>query len=46
MHGWRLGFYVIHPGIFTPALSLLMRLTPWLILVPMVGWLLQKRLTK
>ncbi len=44
--GWKLGFYVIHPGIFTPVLSLVMRLTPWLLLVPLVGWLLQKRLTK
>lgn len=41
--GWRLGFRVIQPGIFTPILSLLMRLTPWLLLVPIVGWLLRKR---
>lgn len=41
--GWRLGFRVIHPGLFTPLLSILMRITPWLILVPLVGWLLRKR---
>ncbi len=41
--GWRLGFRVIQPGLFTPLLSILMRITPWLLLVPIVGWLLQKR---
>ena len=41
--GWRLGFRVIQPGLFTPALSLLMRVTPWLLLVPIVGTLLRKR---
>ncbi len=41
--GWRFGFRVIQPGIFTPFLSILMRITPWLLLVPIVGWLLQKR---
>lgn len=41
--GWRLGFRVIQPGLFTPVLSILMRITPWLLLVPIVGWLLQKR---
>lgn len=41
--GWRLGFRVIQPGLFTPALSLLMRITPWLLLVPIVGTLLRKR---
>jgi len=43
--GWRLGFRVIQPGHFTPLLSVLMRVTPWLLLVPIVGWLLQKRYT-
>jgi uncharacterized protein len=41
--GWRLGFRVIQPGLFTPLLSLAMRVTPWLVLVPIVGWLLQQR---
>ncbi len=41
--GWRMGFRVIHPGLFTPLLSILMRVTPWLLLVPIVGWLLRKR---
>jgi short-subunit dehydrogenase len=41
--GWRLGLKVIDPGLFTPMLSLLMRVTPWLVLVPIVGWLLRKR---
>lgn len=41
--GWRWGFRVIQPGIFTPVLSILMRILPWLLLVPIVGWLLQKR---
>ncbi len=42
--GWKLGFRVIHPGPLTPLTSLLMRVTPWLVLVPIVGWLLRKRL--
>lgn len=44
--GWRLGMRVIHPGPLTPLTSMLMRLTPWLLLVPIVGWLLRKRLTR
>lgn len=43
--GWRLGFRMIQPGLLTPALSLLMRITPWLILVPIVGLLLGARYT-
>ena len=41
--GWRIGLRVIQPGIFTPVLSILMRVTPWLLLVPIVGWLLRQR---
>ncbi len=41
--GWRMGFRVIHPGLFTPVLALTMRILPWMLLVPIVGWLLQKR---
>ena len=41
--GWRLGLRVIQPGLVTPVLSLLMRATPWLLLVPIVGWLLRQR---
>lgn len=41
--GWRLGLRVIQPGLFAPILSILMRVTPWLLLVPIVGWLLRKR---
>ena len=41
--GWHLGFRVIQPGLLTPILTLLMRLTPWLVLVPIVGFLLHKR---
>ncbi len=44
--GWQLGFRVIQPGIFTPVMSLLMRATPWLILVPIVGMLLAARYTR
>lgn len=41
--GWRLGFRVIQPGLLTPAVSLVMRVTPWLVLVPIVGILLGAR---
>jgi len=41
--GWRLGFRVIQPGLLTPVLSLLMRVTPWFLLVPILGFLLHKR---
>ncbi len=41
--GWRIGLHVIQPGVFTPLLSLAMRVLPWLMLVPLVGWLLRKR---
>ena len=41
--GWRLGFRVIQPGLLTPVMALLMRVTPWLILVPLVGILLGAR---
>ena len=41
--GWRLGFRVIQPGLFNPLTSVIMRWTPWLLLAPIVGWLLQKR---
>lgn len=44
--GWRWGFRVIHPGFLTPGLALTMRILPWLMLVPIVGWLLHKRLRK
>lgn len=41
--GWRLGFRVIQPGLLTPLLSIVMRVTPWLILVPLVALLLGAR---
>lgn len=41
--GWRLGFRVIQPGLLTPVLSLVMRVTPWLVLLPIVGLLLGAR---
>lgn len=44
--GWRLGFRVIQPGLFTPVISLAMRVMPWLILVPIVGMLLGARYTR
>jgi short-subunit dehydrogenase len=43
--GWLMGFRVIQPGLLTPLLSLLMRVTPWLVLVPIVGLLLGVRYT-
>jgi short-subunit dehydrogenase len=44
--GWRLGFRVIQPGLLTPILSMAMRVTPWFILVPIVGLLLGARYTR
>jgi short-subunit dehydrogenase len=41
--GWKLGFRVIQPGLLTPGVSILMRVTPWLLLVPIIGWLLRQR---
>lgn len=41
VRGYRLGLGVVHPGLLTPVGALLMRLTPHILLVPFVGWLLQ-----
>lgn len=44
--GWRLGLRVIYPGLLTPVTATAMRLTPWVLLVPIVGWLLGARYPK
>ena len=41
--GYWLGFRVISPGPLTLPLALVMRVMPWLVLVPIVGWLLKRR---
>lgn len=41
--GWRVGLRVIHPGFFTGTIGLFMRVTPWFLLVPIIGWLLRQR---
>lgn len=44
--GWRCGLRVIHPGLLTGTIGLLMRITPWLLLVPIIGWLLRQRYSR
>jgi len=41
--GWRFGLRVIHPGFLTGTIGLCMRIIPWFLLVPIVGWLLELR---
>jgi short-subunit dehydrogenase len=41
--GFSLGWRVTVPGLFNPLLALAMRLVPHRIVIPIIGWLLQRR---